>query len=152
MESTLDSTADGILVVDRHGRLTTFNRQFVTMWRIPRAIIDTRDRDRALAFAVDQLVDPEAFLAKVRKLYASPDAESFDVLTFKDGRTFECYSRPQHVDGNCVGRVWSFRDVTDRLRAEAAHRATSSIQIGSQLSSTKLAYAEDFHRVQRPDS
>src|SRR5712691_4458275 len=122
LESTLDSTADGILVVDRHGRFATFNRQFVTLWRIPKAIIDARDRDRALAFALDQLVDPEAFSAKVRDLYASPDAESFDVLTFKDGRTFERYSRPQYVDGNCVGRVWSFRDVTDRMRTEAALR------------------------------
>src|SRR5258705_2318972 len=119
LESTLDSTADGILVVDRHGRFATFNRLFVTMWRIPRAIIDAMDRDRALAFAVDQLVDPELFVAKIRELYASPDAESFDVLPLKDGRTFERYSRPQYSNVDNAARVWSFRDVTDRVRAEA---------------------------------
>lgn len=122
LRSTLDSTADGILVVDRHGRIATFNQQFVEMWRIPRAIVDSRDDDRALAFVMEQLADPEGFLTRVRELYASPDAESFDVLTFKDGRTLERYSQPQYVDGHSVGRVWSFRDVTDRMSAEAALR------------------------------
>ncbi len=122
LRSTLDSTADGILVVDREGRIVTFNQQFVRMWRIPQAIVDLRDDDRALAFVLDQLVDAEGFLAKVRALYASPDAESFDVLTFKDGQTFERYSQPHYVDGSSLGRVWSFRDVTDRTRAEAALR------------------------------
>jgi PAS domain S-box-containing protein len=126
LRSTLDSTADGILVVDRHGRIATSNQQFATMWRIPSAIAASQDDDLALAFVLDQLVDPEAFLAKVRELYASPDTESFDVLDFKDGRTFERYSQPQYLDGAIVGRVWSFRDVTDRMRAEAALRESEA--------------------------
>jgi len=122
LRATLESTADGILVVDRQGRIATWNRRLAEMWRIPLDILESRDDDRAIASVLDQLQNPEAFLAKVRDLYATPEAESFDVLTFKDGRVFERYSRPQQVDGKPIGRVWSFRDVTDQRRAQESLR------------------------------
>jgi diguanylate cyclase (GGDEF)-like protein/PAS domain S-box-containing protein len=116
--ATLESTADGILVVDEHGRITRFNGKFTEMWRLPEEILRARDDERALAFVLDQLEDPSGFLDKVHELYGQPDAESFDVLRFKDGRVFERYSQPQRIDGRPVGRVWSFRDVTVRKQAE----------------------------------
>ncbi|MGE5640676.1 MAG: putative bifunctional diguanylate cyclase/phosphodiesterase [Clostridia bacterium] len=119
LSATLESTADGLLVVGSDHRISQFNQRFVEMWRIPRDIVESRDDDRALGFALEQLTDPAAFLAKVKDLYAHPEAESFDTLDFKDGRTFERYSRPQYVAGKPVGRVWSFRDVTQRKQADA---------------------------------
>lgn len=120
--ATLESTADGILVVNDEGKMAGLNQRFIDMWRIPESIVSSKNDNQALAYVLDQLKDPEGFLTKVRELYSQPDAESFDALEFKDGRLFERYSRPQRIGERVVGRVWSFRDVTERKRAEEAVR------------------------------
>jgi PAS domain S-box-containing protein len=118
LQATLEAVADGILVVDGAGIIASFNRQFVDLWGIPQAILATGDDRAALGFVVEQLKDPTTFLAKVEALYAQPEASSNDVLELRDGRMIERYSQPQQVDGITVGRVWGFRDVTERKRAE----------------------------------
>jgi diguanylate cyclase (GGDEF)-like protein/PAS domain S-box-containing protein len=117
-QATLESTTDGILVVNQQNEWVSFNRKFIEMWRIPEEIRESRDDDAAVAFVLDQLAEPSEFVAKIRELYDRPEAESFDELRFKDGRVFERYSQPQLIDGHSVGRVWSFRDVTERKRSE----------------------------------
>lgn len=118
----LNSTADGILVVDRDARIVTWNRMFLDMWHISHEVMSTRDDSAALDFVLNLLVDPRGFLDRVRQLYATPEAESFDVLELKDGRVFERFSRPLRLRGEQNGRVWSFRDATVRISAERSLR------------------------------
>src|SRR6266540_6079560 len=127
LNATFESTAEGILVVDLAGRIVSFNRTFAELWRIPDSILEAKDDAQTIAFVLEQLADPQGFLSKVRDLYARPEASSFDVLTFKDGRIFERFSQPQRIAGMIVGRVWSFRDVTERERGERIQRATYRI-------------------------
>ena len=118
LHATLESTADGILVVDLGGKIVSFNRKFLDLWRISDAIVATGDDQQVLTSVVDQVKMPEAFLSKVKKLYEHPEEESFDVLEFKDGRFFERYSKPQRLGEKIAGRVWSFRDISERIQAE----------------------------------
>jgi PAS domain S-box-containing protein len=118
LRATIESTNDGILVVDKVGRIVDWNKRFLEMWRISDDLIASRDDGRALAYVLEQLTNPDEFMEKVRELYNRPDEESLDMLRFKDGRIFERYSRPQQMNNEIVGRVWNFRDITERKRVE----------------------------------
>ena len=124
LQATLESTDDGILVVDGQGKITRRNQRFLDMWRIPKPLNTSQDDEALLGFVLKQLTKPEIFIAKVRELYDKPEAESFDILHFKDGRIFERFSKPQKVNGEIMGRVWSFRNVTAQRQAEQALHLT----------------------------
>lgn len=124
LTATLESTVDGILVVDRSGGIAGYNQTFATMWHIDPELMSSGDDATVMRSVLEQLVDPEAFGAQVQRLYACPDQTSFDEVAFRDGRVFERYSQPQRVEGATVGRVWSFRDVTDKRRLQSDLRDT----------------------------
>src|SRR3954470_8220965 len=114
LRATLESTADGILVVDLEGKILSFNQKLAEMWEIPPQVFACGDDQRAIDTALSKLAHPDDFVAKVRDLYGHPEMSSYDVLDLKDGRIFERYSQAQRINGAAVGRVWSFRDVTER--------------------------------------
>ncbi len=118
LRATLDSTADGIIVVSKEGHLLTANARFGDLWNIPKEILSSAEHKQPLIeIALEQLEDPDQFKARIAEVYDS-SAESFDSIRLKDGRVFERFSRPLIRDGEEVGRVWSFRDVTERKRAD----------------------------------
>ncbi|HEY8905634.1 MAG TPA: response regulator [Rhodoferax sp.] len=118
MEATLEATDNGILAVNRQGQITSVNKRFAEMWRIPAKLVSAGDDSQVLQFVVSQLKDPAQFQKKVEQLYDQPDAVSRDKLLFADGRVFERFSHPQRLHDEVVGRVWSFLDVTEQTNAE----------------------------------
>ncbi len=117
LQATLDATAEGIMVVDTGGQMVSFNQRLIEMWMVPESIL-AGNRRKVTDFVSEQLADPEEYRARVERVYRDREGESHDTLEFKDGRVFERVSRPQRVDGDVVGRVWCFRDVTERKRLE----------------------------------
>jgi PAS domain S-box-containing protein len=117
----LESTGDGILAVNAAGKTIMTNQRFAGLWRIPQTLIDSGDDKAMLDFVLDQLIDPDEFLKKVKSLYGTAEIAN-DTILFKDGRTFERYSTPLLYAGAVIGRLWSFRDITERTKAENALR------------------------------
>lgn len=120
LAALIDTSPDGILVVDPEGRMISFNRRFVAMWGIPPDIARSRSDERALQSVLDKLADPDGFLARVRHLYEHPEETSLEDIALNDGRVFERHSFPL-VDAakRYHGRVWYFRDITERQRTRA---------------------------------
>jgi PAS domain S-box-containing protein len=130
LRASLQSTVDGILVVDSAGKIVAYNRKFAEMWGIPESVLASREENAALNFVLSQLKDPGTFLTRVRQAYADHDAQTDDVIELKDGRVFERHSEPQCAKGRNVGRVWGFRDITERRRAEEElHHSRQMLQL-----------------------
>ena len=120
--ATLQATADGILVVSGDGKITSYNKQLIELWRVPQDLLDTNNAMLLGEFLLNQLSHPSAMAKRMQQFNDISKSETFDILEFADGRILERFSRPQFVEGRVVGRVWSFRDVTAARRAEAALR------------------------------
>ncbi|WAS89871.1 AAA family ATPase [Nannocystis punicea] len=118
LEATLESTADGILVVDPSQRIIRYNRRFAEMWHLPAELLATGSAEACRKYVCDQLCDPAGFLRSSEALYTTPEETCITSISFTDGRVFERYSQPQRLGERVVGRVWSFRDVTARVHAE----------------------------------
>ncbi|MET3706382.1 diguanylate cyclase (GGDEF)-like protein [Arthrobacter sp. UYEF6] len=128
LTATLESTADGILVISADGRVAGFNDQFLKMWTIPPELLEGDSDEPIMRLIISQVANPEALVARLGEVAENPGAESHDVLDFRDGRTLEQYSRPQRVGERIAGRVWSFRDVTPRrLAQEQAEQAMTDL-------------------------
>jgi diguanylate cyclase (GGDEF)-like protein/PAS domain S-box-containing protein len=149
LNATFDSTADGILVVDLDGTITSHNRRFAEMWRIPEHVLTSGDSSTAIELALGQLSDPSIFLDRITEARGQLRLECDVTLEFLDGRVFECNCRPQRIGESIVGRVWSFHDVTERKRLEddLSHQAFHDSLTG--LANQALFFDRLEHAVHR---
>lgn len=150
MRATLESTVDGILAVDINGRTVECNERFAVLWKLPSSLrpatpgiepaVPTADPavspaqtlDSGFAPILGQIKDPDRFLSRLEQIHLNPEGSSIDRLELTDGRTIEWHCRPQRIGDQVVGRVWSFRDITERIAAERAVREFTSQLLRSQ--------------------
>ncbi|MGA8055578.1 MAG: EAL domain-containing protein, partial [Burkholderiales bacterium] len=145
LTAILNGTADGILVVDTQGRVLKANRRFRELWQIPDDVLASGEHERLLGFGLHQLSDPDAFLREVRRLCGSR-AESLDTINFRDGRVFERFSSVFHFGGR-DGRLWSFREITDRRVAEARIEQLAFYDSLTQLPNRRLVLDRLHHAL-----
>ncbi|MGB3401906.1 MAG: response regulator [Microcoleaceae cyanobacterium] len=120
LQATFNATDAGILALDRQGQVRNFNQKFIEMWDIPSSLLESSPNQSVLAYVLRQLKNPPQFLRTIMQLSAEPQVPTYDIVEFKDRRIFEVYSHPSKVGQKSVGRVWSFRDITERKRVERA--------------------------------
>lgn len=118
VKATLESTADGILVVDSNNSIEDFNQKFSEMWQLSNIDLKHENINFFISLVADQLINSISFIEQMALVSANTESESSDELLFKDGRVFERYSLPQRIGHHTVGRVWNFRDITERKLLE----------------------------------
>lgn len=146
LTSMFEATADGILVVSKNNKVKTFNKKFAEMWSIPEDLVLEKNTAQILAFVSDQLKDAENITKRFEKSFQKPNDVQFNVLELKDGRFYERYSIPQMLKGEVVGRVLSYRDITERKRADAALRESEY-----RLRTLLASMSEGLLQVDRED-
>jgi len=117
LSAVLDAASDGIIVIGADGRVLTYNDRFVEIWEMPRPVLLTRDEHQVLATLIKLLVDPAEFVNHVGAMSADPDARAHGTCRLVDGRIVEHETRPVGVLDRRIGRVWTFRDISARVRA-----------------------------------
>ncbi|MDY7225564.1 PAS domain-containing sensor histidine kinase [Hyalangium rubrum] len=121
LRATFDSTADGVVAVDRDGRINTYNKRFQRLWGLPDDLLLTGlDAMASVTAAAPLVKEPERFVAQLQEMFKVSDQEYVDTIEFRDGRILERTSLPQRLGDTIIGRVWSYRDVTEERHAKAA--------------------------------
>ncbi|MBL8816247.1 MAG: PAS domain S-box protein [Planctomyces sp.] len=159
LRATLEATADGILVVDLNGRAIDYNRQFLELWNV-NSVIEAKSSRSTQAVNASEMqqfaddivqrmqqhsLDQPGFRNRLKELFDSPEASTFDVLEFDDGRVIERYSQPQRIAGIPTGRVFSFRDVTRRRQAETSLKETAALLQAISAGTTDALFVKDLN-------
>ena len=144
-EALMDSSLDGILVVDSSGKKILQNRRMVELWKIPPDIAADPNDNAQVRYVTGRVKNPEPFASKVARLYANSDAVSQDEIELVDGTVLDRYSSPvRDQNGRYYGRIWTFRDITERRQLEAQFRQAQKMEAVGQLAG---GVAHDFNNI-----
>ncbi|MDT8999624.1 EAL domain-containing protein [Paucibacter sp. APW11] len=147
LKATLESTADGILVTDLAGRMRSFNRRFATLWGIPEDLLAERNDEAVHAWMRRSVVDGPAYVGRLAAVQEAPLLQTSDVIKLLDGRVLERVSIPQWSRGRPIGRVYSYRDLSEKL---AAHQRIEELSHTDMLTGlpNRRALAERMEYAQ----
>lgn len=127
LRATLESTADGILVTDMDGGIRGYNHRFAELWDLPDELLTTRDDAAVFAWLSEHIVDADSYQEQASRIARSPLLEAEDVLVLRNGRVLERVTLPQYARGRPIGRVYSFRDITQRLADDARLKLAAQV-------------------------
>lgn len=126
LQAIFDATADGIVVTNLKQEIVSQNQRMLDLWRVPKEFLVPSKIDSLRQFIHEQLVDPQGFIDRIRELFQHSAEPSHDVIHFKDGRVLDRYSQAHKIGEQVLGRVWSYRDVTDQAKSEQALRESEA--------------------------
>jgi diguanylate cyclase (GGDEF)-like protein/PAS domain S-box-containing protein len=126
LQATLESTGDGILVTDLAGHIRAFNRRFAQIWGLPENMLTQRQDDAVHDWMRHSVLDPEAYMRRLAIINEATLLQAHERIELHSGRIIERVTQPQHWRGRPVGRVWSFRDLTDLVAAGQRIESLSS--------------------------
>ncbi len=126
VNATIESTTDGILAIDNEGTITNYNNKLIDMWSLPKDLIQSHNSEKFFDHILKKIRNPDTFTNLAEQLHKNPKHNLSQQLNLEAGSIFECFSLPQQIDNIPVGRVWSFRDITEQklLEQQLAHQAT----------------------------
>ena len=157
LKATLESIDDGVLVVSAKGFVSHYNFRFREIWSIPEETMSSHDDEKLMDYVLPQLIDPELFIAQTGEIYRTSQTTE-DIQRFKDGRILERFSYPLVLEGEEGGRVWFFRDITERMRAEEALNESRTLleelqriaHIGGwswDIATNEVSWTDEMYRI-----
>ncbi|MDR3458737.1 MAG: PAS domain S-box protein [Verrucomicrobiae bacterium] len=145
LEAQVDSSADGILVVDNQGKILLQNQRLSDLWKIPPELVKNKHDASQLEFLTRRTKNPRQFAAKIADLSSHPDEVSRDEIELVDGTVLDRYSSPvRDLAGTHYGRIWTFRDITQQRKLEAQFRQSQKMEAFGQLAG---GVAHDFNNI-----